>query len=139
MSIELEIDMSDASEKQLLWRELQKLRGIHEFKIKKPRQQRSDLQNRLYWKVYVGALVTYLGEQGQPVTPNFVHHMYRGRFLPQSVVCPVTGEEIPGEPRSTTELDTKEFGEYLDNIQAFLAETFHIEIPSTPEDHHANN
>jgi hypothetical protein len=129
MSQKFEIDCSNPGERARFLRAFSALRGVHTITVTRNRKLRSNEQNRLYWGVYVSAFRLHLAAQGEPLTDNLIHEMLKTRFLRETVFHPVTGEVLGERVKSTTELSTTEFSEYLDNIAAFLADTFGIELP----------
>jgi hypothetical protein len=137
------IDMSNSAERNTLWQMLRQLRGVHRVEITRDRKLRTQAQNRFYWGVVVNTFRMHLAAQGEPVTANFCHEMLKNRFLLKTLFHPTTGEVIGEAARSTTELTTVEFNEYIDNVQKWLGEHFGIEIPSIHEfqgeTHHANH
>jgi hypothetical protein len=72
-------------------------------------KSRSTQQNRLYWSYL--RLIEY--ETGQD--SNDLHEYLKRKLLPPRFV-EVLGEEIK-LPATTTKLDSKDFGEYLDKIE----------------------
>jgi hypothetical protein len=133
MSEKLFIDMSNPAERNTLWQSLRNLKGLYRIEITRDRKLRTSAQNRLYFGVYVNALRLHLAAQGEPKTADFCHKMLAQKFLLETLFHPVTGEVIGEAPRSTADLTTKEFSDYLDNIQQYLAEEFGIELPSIYE------
>ncbi len=87
--------------------------------------QRSNKQNRYYWKIIIGYIAEYTG-----YTPNEVHKGLAGKFL-----CDYTISELP-RVRSTSELTTSEFEEYLERCRVFGAEFFGLDIPMPNEVDH---
>ena len=78
-------------------------------------QVRTLPQNRYYWGVVITILGTHLGyDPKDPVDRNMLHDALRGRFLMDY------SKPLPA-PRSTTELTTIEFSEYLENIWRFAS------------------
>lgn len=140
MSIVLNIQMSSPSEKSVLFKALSGLHGMYTIDIKQARKLRSTAQNRLYWGCYVAALRNHLLKQGDVISDDLIHDIYKNKFLPaRPIISHATGELIGMVGGSTTDLSTVEFNEYLDRIQAYLAETFGIELPGigefAPEEH----
>ncbi len=84
--------------------------------------QRSNKQNKYYWKIVVGSIAEYTG-----YLPSEVHKGLAGKFL-----CDYTISELP-RIRSTTELSTSEFEEYLERCRCFGSEFFGLDIPMPNE------
>jgi hypothetical protein len=129
MSHLLHIDMSNPSEKSVLFKALSGLRGMYSIDIKQARKLRSSAQNRLYWAVYVAALRNHLLRQGEVISDDLVHELYKNKFLRRTLVD-------QGDRRNHWQCDplhhrahTVEFNEYLDKIQAWLSDSFGIELP----------
>lgn len=87
--------------------------------------QRSNKQNKYYWKVVIGYIADYTG-----YLPDEVHKGLAGKFL-----CDYTISELP-RVRSTAELSTSEFEEYLERCRDFGAEFFGLDIPEPNEVDH---
>ena len=90
---------------------------VTEFK-----SQRSDPQNRLYWK-RLSEIADNAWVDGQQFTREAWHHHLASEFLPK---IPTPGGELV--PISTTKLDVAEFTEYLDKIAAYAATELQLEL-----------
>jgi len=107
-------------------------RGI--LTLKKYRKTRSNKQNAYYHGCvipYVIDGIAAMGTSRSLLSAENVHEMLKAKFL---------GEDIPNEDgefirinRSTTDLTTTEFMEYLADIQRWAAEFLHIVIPDPGE------
>ena len=116
-------NMDDGKIKRTLIDHVRGLEGSHRVSICKYRPRRSDRQNRYYWPCFVKPFSDWLTEsQGEPVTPEQAHECLKRTFLNKLLIHPRTGEVIGETTRSTTELTTVEFNEYLDNVAKLLAE-----------------
>lgn len=84
------------------------------------RERRSDRQNRYYWPAIVVPFGDYLRQSKPHFTDEMAHEVLKRLFLETTII-----DEITGQPftyvRSTTELDTAEFSEYVDQCAAMLA------------------
>lgn len=90
------------------------------------RDKRSLSQNRYYW-----ACITCISDEtGSP--KEQIHDTFRDMFLPKVEVPDITGEVIQ-KAISTTNLNTKQFAEYMNQIFVFAAQELGIVLP-TPED-----
>ncbi len=88
--------------------------------VREHKAKRSDCQNRLYWGVYIPPLAEYCG-----YTHDEMHEALRRMFLT------VEREGFPPTVKSTTQLNTKEFTEYLDKIEMLACENgVHIPNPN---------
>lgn len=80
--------------------------------IKEHKKQRSNNQNALYWSwlTIIGKDLGYTSEE--------LHEALKAKILGVIERKTVFGN-IVNEPRSTTSLTTKEFGEYLNSVETF--------------------
>ncbi len=83
--------------------------------IQKRKKKRTNPQNKMYWSVYIPLLADHLG-----YTPNEAHDALRYKFLRK-------GEELP-TARSTTDLGTNEFIDYLREVES-LANSLGVYLP----------
>jgi hypothetical protein len=126
---ELIVNLSDAREKRNLLDAIRRLEGMQRVTICSHRKRRSDRQNRYYWPCFVQPFAEYLNAQGEAVTDDEAHTLLKQKFLRRSVADPETGEFVGDVLRSTTDLNTAEFNEYLENCAAWLADFFGINVP----------
>ena len=104
------------------------------IKIEKVRKKRSNPQNRHYWGIVVPLVQQGLKETGNIMTAEMTHELLRLRFLKEQInVNEKTGEFLE-RIKSTTELSTSQFMDYISEIQQFSAEYFNINIPNPNED-----
>lgn len=103
--------------------------------FRQKKKHRSNQQNAYYWAVPVGMIYEYLKDtdNSEVWTPEMVHEILKYKFLLRQRVNSDTGEVIYEYSRSTTDLTTSEFMDYLTKIQQWAAETFHINIPDPDE------
>lgn len=100
-----------------------------EITIQKKKITRSSQQNRYYWSVVVSMIQQRFKELGhEGITRELTHEYLKGRYLFKEVINEATGEVLK-LPLSTTELSKEEFGEYLDQVIKFAAESLEIFIP----------
>ena len=97
---------------------LRELIQVHEgqevlVEINKLPLKRSLAQNKYYWSVVVPTFRTLWNEVLGGITKEMTHDMLRANFLPLDIPSPKTGEVVRIS-KSTTELSTKEFGEYIE-------------------------
>lgn len=115
-------------------------KGSIRIEIMEHRPRRSDRQNRMYWPCIVEPFSDFLCEQGQFTTPEEAHELIKAKFLKKTKVNPVTGEQFEFAG-STTELNTREFSEFVEHSAFWLHDMFGIKTPS-PDDirkaHHSN-
>lgn len=103
-----------------------------EVTVKRMRATRSLLQNAYYWGVVVQMLSEHTG-----YTPDEVHDLLKMQFIPKKLaVCDgngiVHGEYVLGG--STRKMNTIAFGDYLEAIRQWAAETLDVVIPDPDQD-----
>lgn len=91
-------------------------------RLSKPRKPRSVKSNAFYWASIIGTLAGTTGH-----SPEEIHFFLKKEFLPRSFIK-LGGKEIELQ-KSTTELTTQEFSEYLDRIRAWAAQELQIALP----------
>jgi len=126
--MEIVTDMSKPSEKQTILAFVRELSGMYRVVIVKYRKRRTDSQNRFYWPAIIAPFGDYLRGQGSGITDEECHEMLKWKFLRETIIDPGTGEVIGEKTRSTTELNTTEFSEYIDKVSAYLQETFGVTV-----------
>lgn len=93
-----------------------------------PRRASRSLQaNRYYWGVVVELLAEHTG-----YTPDEIHEVLKAKFLPKKLAVTDANGEIQGEfviGGSTTKLNTLEFGEFIEAIRQWAAESLGVVIP----------
>lgn len=115
------IDFDDRKDRDCLYMALKRLRGIHRIDIRKYRARRTDPQNRRYWGFVIRAFSAFLAEQGEHFTDLEVHELLKNKFLRKTWVDTKTGEALD-YARSTTELDVKEFTDYVEDVENWMAD-----------------
>lgn len=94
-----------------------------------PKKWRSNSQNSYYWSVCVGLISEHTG-----FTPDETHEILKNRFLSEPKTLQLkTKTQMVFVTRSTTELDTKSFEEYLSKIRIFASMELGIWIPEPNE------
>jgi hypothetical protein len=97
--------------------------------IEKKKKKRSNPQNSFYWSVVLPMMQTgFYNNLGEHVGIQEAHEFLKARFLFREVVNQELGEVIKLS-KSTTELSTIEWEEYMDSIRAFSTEFLGIQIP----------
>ena len=93
-----------------------------EVTIKPYRKNRSVKQNNYLWGVVYPTIQSAIqASRGEHYSTDDIHEWFRDKYLPKKVVT-IKGETKTIRP-STTKLNTREFGEYLDQIIYFAAES----------------
>ena len=95
-----------------------------EVRIQQIKGKRSLRSNSLYW-IWLRVIAENTGND-----EDTLHRLFKGRFLPPKIVT-LKGKEYK-LARSTTELDTVQFAEYLSRVAAEAAE-LGIHLPSKEE------
>jgi hypothetical protein len=121
------IDFDQLPQKRAVLSRIGTLRGRYRLELTPYRQRRSDRQNRYYFPCVCKPLSDYLSEGDYDVTTvEQAHAILKERFLTCDVVNKRTGEVIGRRVRSTTELSTVEFAEFVERSRAFLLDFFGI-------------
>jgi len=88
--------------------------GEYALTIDKATRKRSIEQNALYWKV-----LQITAEWSKDYTPEDLHELFKQEFIPQKVVRSKIDKRRKRKiPKSTTQLSTVEFTEYIKKVQA---------------------
>jgi hypothetical protein len=95
--------------------------------VSKKYKKRSINQNAYYFGVVVTEIRDRLNELGHNVTLDLTHEMLKARFNSQESFNEATGE-VFNFPKSTTEMNTEEFCEYIDKIIIFAKQSLDIDI-----------
>lgn len=116
--------MDDVPTKRRFMQKVQTMTGLWEIQMKPRRFTRSLNQNAYYWAAVVTPFTEWLrGEWGDSnVQVEQAHELLKTKVLgTRELVNKKTGEAIE-ITRSSKMLDTHEFGEFIDNAAAWLAE-----------------
>ena len=105
--------------------------GEYVLTLERKRSKRSGQQNRYYW-FSVSLIRERFKELGTECSLEDVHAFLRSKFLYNELINEKTGEVLQ-IPRSTTELNKSDFGEYVDRIKIFAAESMDLYIPDANE------
>ena len=114
--------------KKKLRHEVTRLFGGHsiEIIIHRKRKHRSVQQNRYYW------LVASMLSDHTGFTKDEIHAILKSKFLRTEKVNQDSGA-VYDYVKSTTELSTMEYEEYLDSVRQFAAQEFDFQIPMPNE------
>jgi hypothetical protein len=102
--------------------------------IQKAKKRRSNPQNSFYHAVCVPIMQQCLKDAGYLMTNESVHDMLKLRFLKESILINEESGEYIERIKSTTELTTTQFAEYILDIQKFAVEYFNVQIPNPNEE-----
>lgn len=97
--------------------------------IEKAKKQRSNCQNAYYWGIVIVILKSCLKSTGNNLSDNDVHDLLRLKFLKETISIKEETGEVIERVKSTTELTTTQFMDYIAEIQQFSAEYFDVIIP----------
>ena len=129
------IDFDSLPAKRAFQARVAGLRGPWRIELSRYRELRSNVANRYYWGVVVQALYQFLASQDIDIThPEQCHELLKHKFLVCDVVNKSTGEVLTQRTRSTTELNTEEFAEYLDKCTVWLSSFFGLVLPDQEYD-----
>lgn len=100
--------------------------------VEKNKDQRSSSQNRYYWGFCIQLATIKINELGNEYTENDTHEMFKSLFLTVStqIACEETGELIyeGSRVKSTTDLNSVEFSDYIEKITRWCAEYLDLNI-----------
>tara|TARA_R110002012_G_scaffold320132_1_gene542501 strand:- start:301 stop:723 length:423 start_codon:yes stop_codon:yes gene_type:complete len=102
-----------------------------EVEIRLTSKTRSQKQNRWYWGVAIPTIIKWqLEQEGIEYTKDEIHYFILKNIVkPEVKVHPVMGEQvIIHKSKTTSQMNTKEFNAFKDNLQLYFAERA-IEIP----------
>ncbi len=103
------------------------------IKVERKKKKRSIHQNSFYWGVVIKLMTEFFKGEGIARNEQETHSILSYKFLKVVVsVDKETGEAIE-RVKSTTELSTVDFMEYILNIQTWAMEFFNIDIPDPNE------
>jgi hypothetical protein len=95
--------------------------------IERRHATRSVVQNAWYWSGVLGTLSTHTG-----YTVDEMHELMKAKFLPKKLAL-VDGNGVIQDDfiigGSTTKLNKIEFGDYIEAIRQWAAETLDVNIP----------
>ena len=101
--------------------------------LTRKKKKRSNPQNKYYWGVVVPVVKQGLRDAGYPIMGiDKVHDYLKLEFLRDLLVNEDTGEVIT-VIKSTTELSTSEFMDFLAQVQQWATEFLNIYIPDPNE------
>lgn len=100
--------------------------------FRKPRKLRSTAQNGYYWSCCIPEVLEGLvnaGFEPKDLNREVIHDMLRQKFLTTDLPSPEWSGEFISITKSTTELSTGEFLDYISQIQRWSADFLHHIIP----------
>jgi len=104
--------------------------GEYTITVKKRGRPRSDNQNAYYWGVVIGMLAEeFAGDRSSDMLDQ-IHNAMRNKFLKRVYTKLNKDKRIQVETaRSTTELSTVDFEEYMKLIRTWASEELGVYIP----------
>lgn len=95
--------------------------------------KRTTKQNRYYWGVVVKMIKERLTELGHDLDTEEVHDFLKAEFNKIEIVT--ENEHHLSIPKSTKDLDSQTFNEYIEKVRQFAAITLEINIPDPDENY----
>lgn len=102
--------------------------------FEKIKKKRSNQQNAYYWGIVIVIIKSALKSTGNNLSENDVHDLLRLKFLKETIAIKEETGEVIERVKSTTELTTSQFMDYIAEIQQFAAEYFDVIIPDPNEE-----
>lgn len=99
------------------------------IKIEKRKKKRSNPQNSYLWSCVYPIVQNCLKEAGSTFSINDVHELLKCKFLKETILVNEETGECIERIKSTTELSTVQFMEYIMEIQKLTEEWFGVIIP----------
>jgi len=98
------------------------------IKLTEIRENRSQQQNRLMWQ-WLGDLQKCFNEKGIFITCSDLHEGLRDKLIKWTYHKNIITWRRVVKRKSTSELNKKEFSEYLKDIEKYLWQTYEISYP----------
>lgn len=128
-TIDIDVNMSDATSKNALRAALSPLQGIYDVSIRPVRVTRSTAANRYCWGVIVKLYAQYLtAVDGETVDKEEAFLDLKRRFLKRVIVNKETGEVTAVTVKRSSLLSPEEFGDFIEHSIQHLAECG-IDVP----------
>jgi len=102
--------------------------------IEKAKKKRSNPQNNFLWGIVYPVMQQALKDAGNLMPINDVHELLKLRFLKETIMLNEQTGEVIERVKSTTELSTTGFMDYIAEIQSFAMEYFNTTIPNPTDD-----
>jgi hypothetical protein len=101
--------------------------------LEKPKKKRSNPQNAFYYGVIIPIVQNCLRDAGYLMTNEATHDLIKLKFLKETILTNEETGEIVERVKSTTELSTSQFMDFVAEIRAFTNEYFETDIPEPNE------
>lgn len=102
--------------------------------FEKPKKKRSNPQNAFYYGVIIPIVKNCLRDAGYIMTNEATHDLIKLKFLKEVILTNEDTGEVVERVKSTTELSTSQFMDFVAEISIFTNEYFGVIIPSPNED-----
>jgi prophage antirepressor-like protein len=106
--------------------------GWWELELSPRRPSASQRQRGYFHGVVVRAYYEFLRQQEYTgIDEDYCYELLKARMLPEPkpLVDVVTGEVLGAGRRSTADMDTADYSDFVERCRAYLADMFHIETP----------
>lgn len=97
--------------------------------VEKRKNKRSNPQNAYMWGICIPIVKECLKKAGITLSLNDTHEMLKLKFLKETILTNEETGECIERIKSTAELTTTQFMEYILDIQQFASEYFGVLIP----------
>jgi hypothetical protein len=101
--------------------------------FEKPKKKRSNPQNAFYYGVIIPIVQNCLKEAGHIMTNESTHDLIKLKFLKEIILVNEDTGEVVERVKSTTELSTSQFMDFVAEIRQFTNEYFGVDIPEPNE------
>ena len=101
--------------------------------IEKPKKKRSNPQNAFYYGVVIPIVQNALRDAGYVMTNEATHDLIKLKFLKEVILSNEDTGEVIERVKSTTELSTSQFMDFVAEIRQFTNDYFGVDIPEPNE------
>lgn len=101
--------------------------------LEKPKKKRSNPQNAFYYGVVIPIVQNALRDAGYVMTNEATHDLIKLKFLKEVILTNEETGEVVERVKSTTELSTSQFMDFVAEIRQFTNEYFGVDIPEPNE------
>lgn len=121
--------IQNVDDKRKIMSHIGALKGPHKIHIQSCRPTRSLSQQAYYWGVHIPMFTAWITENwGQATSGLDAHEILKQKYLRKTIIDPNTGEAFD-TVRSTTQLSTLEFTQFLEHVEEFLADYCGLVVP----------
>jgi hypothetical protein len=101
--------------------------------FEKSKKKRSNPQNAFYYGVIIPIVQNCLRDAGYIMTNEATHDLIKLKFLKEVILTNEDTGEVVERVKSTTELSTSQFMDFVAEIRIFTNEYFGVDIPEPNE------